>query len=306
MANIILAVAKMPPEPPDSVQSEVPTNPALPLPGDGKPKLHARTKRFLKAQIQDRTFAELAMLGKFLAVGLVTVVPALLTLIVVSRAMVETGIVMTALSVPQSLDALGYSSEISTQRLLDEITQLNRISIAAKPKTALGDTQLIDALSLIETPAGSLDLRSLQSLIRRVLGKKIIQVSGEITTRKESGQEFLRLRLRQTPGREVLIDFETSRGPADLFKKAALNLLEHVDPEVAAGIYFRKFDDPDNAMRLIAIALAGGHPGSEKYALNLQSYVFLSLGQIDDARNASDKARSLDRHPAAPGESSTA
>jgi hypothetical protein len=34
--------------------------------------------------------------------------------------------------------------------------------------------------------------------------------------------------LRQTPGREVLIDVETSQDPQDLFKKAALNLLEHI------------------------------------------------------------------------------
>ncbi|MDB5091832.1 MAG: Tetratricopeptide repeat-containing protein, partial [Mucilaginibacter sp.] len=125
-----------------------------------KRRLHARTKDYLKSQIRDRTVAELVMFAKGLAIVLVTVVPIVLTVIVVSKAMIENGIVMTALRVPQSLEVAGYTSETATQRLLDEISALNRNSNAAKPKTALGDTQLIDALSSIETPAGNIDLKS--------------------------------------------------------------------------------------------------------------------------------------------------
>jgi hypothetical protein len=103
----------------DSDRSAMPAGPAQLLSsGYGKPKFHTRTKRFLKAQIQNPTFGELALLVKFLVIVLVTVVPAILTFIVIAKAMVETNIVMTALRVPQSLDAMGYTSETSTQRLL--------------------------------------------------------------------------------------------------------------------------------------------------------------------------------------------
>ena len=248
-----------------------------------KRRTRIRSMEYLKSQIRNKTVAELAMLIKVLAVALVTIVPIVLTVIVVAKAMAENGIVMTALRVPQSFEVAGYTSDTATQRLLDEISALNRNSNAAKPKTALGDTQLIDALSSIETPAGNLDIKSFQSLIQRVLGKKIIQISGEITTRKEDGKELLRLRLRQTPGREGLIDVETAQGAEDLFRKAALNLLEHIDPEIAAGIYFREYGDEESAMRLTAVALAGGHPDAEKYALNLRSYIYLGRGQIDEA-----------------------
>jgi tetratricopeptide (TPR) repeat protein len=259
-----------------------------------KRRFHTRTKEYLKSQIRNRTAAELAMLAKGLAVALVTIVPTILTVIVISKAMVENGIVMTALRVPQSFEVAGYTSDTATQRLLDEISALNRRSNAAKPKTVLGDTQLIDALSSIDTPAGNLDLRSFQSLIQRVLGKTIIQISGEITTRKEDGKELMRLRLRQTPGRESLIDVETAQGAEDLFKKAALNLLEHIDPEIAAGIYFREYGDEESAMRLTAVALAGGHPDAEKYAMNLRAYIYLGRGQIDQAMAAADSARAMD------------
>jgi tetratricopeptide (TPR) repeat protein len=262
--------------------------------GTVKRRLHARTKDYLKSQIRDRTVAELVMFAKGLAIVLVTVVPIVLTVIVVSKAMIENGIVMTALRVPQSLEVAGYTSETATQRLLDEISALNRNSNAAKPKTALGDTQLIDALSSIETPAGNIDLKSFQSLIQKVLGKKIVQISGEITTRNEDGKELLRLRLRQTPGREGLIDVETAQGAENLFRKAALNLLEHIDPEIAAGIYFREYGDEESAMRLTAVALSGGHPDAEKYALNLRTYIYLSRGQVADALTATEAARAMD------------
>jgi len=198
----------------DSDRSAMPAGPAQLLSsGYGKPKFHARTKRFLKAQIQNRTFGELALLVKFLVIVLVTVVPAILTFIVIAKAMVETNIVMTALRVPQSLDAMGYTSETSTQRLLDEISSLNKASHAAKPKTAFGDNQIAEALSSIETPAGNLDIKSFQSLIQRVLGQKIIQISGEITTRKEGAQEFLRLRLRPTVQAQTASGFPAPRLP---------------------------------------------------------------------------------------------
>jgi tetratricopeptide (TPR) repeat protein len=100
--------------------------------------------------------------------------------------------------------------------------------------------------------------------------------------------------LRQTPGREGLIDVETALGAEDLFRKAALNLLEHIDPEIAAGIYLREYGDEESAMRLTAVALAGGHPDAEKYALNLRTYIYLRRGQIDQAMAASDGARAMD------------
>jgi tetratricopeptide (TPR) repeat protein len=259
-----------------------------------KRRLHTRTGDYLKSQVLDRSVAELVMFAKGLAVVLVTVVPILLTVIVVSKAMIENGIIMTALRVPASLEAAGYTSETATQRLLDEISALNRNSNAAKPKTVLGDTQLIDALASVETPAGNIDLRSFQSLIQKVLGKKIVQISGEITTRTEAGKELMRLRLRQTPGREGLIDVETALGAEDLFKKAALNLLEHIDPEIAAGIYFREYGNEEAAMRLTAVALSGGHPDAEKYALNLRTYIYLSRGQVGEAVKATDGARAMD------------
>jgi hypothetical protein len=149
--------------------------------------------RFLRSHIEKRTFGELIFIGKGVAVTLLTVIPTVLAIVVLTNAIHDNGVVMTYLRVPQSFEATGFSSEAATQQLLDEISALNSKSIAAKPKTKVGDTNILDALSSIETPAGSLDLKSVQPLVQRVLGKSLIQISGEITTRKEDNREFTRL-----------------------------------------------------------------------------------------------------------------
>jgi len=256
----------------------------------------ARRKRLahrVVAHLRTRTYGELFLLAKISVVGVVTAVPLILTAIVVSKSVAENSVVLTALQVPRSFEAAGFNPETATQRLLDEIAVLNRRSRAAKPRTALSDTQILDTLSSIDTPAGTLDLKSFKSLVQRVIGKTIIDVSGDITSRKEGDREIYRLRLRQTPGRQVLIDVESSLGPDDLFKTAALNLLERVDPEIAAGIYYRDMGDAATALRLIAVALAD-HPVDEKYAVNLKSYILAAQGKLDEAMRASDRAREID------------
>jgi hypothetical protein len=140
-------------------------------------RVAAPKKHFLKSQLERRTFGELVMVVKAIAVVFITVVPAVLATVVLSNAIRDTGVVMSYLRVPQSFEVMGYSSEAATQQLLDEISILNKSSTAAKPKTQIGDAHLLEALSSIETPTGNLDLKSVQSLIQRVLGKTLIQIS---------------------------------------------------------------------------------------------------------------------------------
>ena len=126
----------------------------------------------------------------------------------------HTPILMTPISVPESYGKNGYSSEAATQHLLDEIANINSISLGAKPKTDVGDTSFLGDVAATQVQSGLLDARSVQTLIRRFFGKDIIQLSGEITLRKQDDKEVARLRLRRSPGRETLIDVESTGGPA--------------------------------------------------------------------------------------------
>jgi tetratricopeptide (TPR) repeat protein len=72
-----------------------------------------------------------------------------------------------------------------------------------------------------------------------------------------------------------------------------MNLLERLDPEIAAGVYWREYGDAETARRVLTVALASPDPTTQKFAWNLKSYMLTSDGRIDEALAASERALSF-------------
>jgi tetratricopeptide (TPR) repeat protein len=246
----------------------------------------------IHSHVSQRTTSELYGLAKTAIVILATVLPTVIGFVIVLQAMLHTPITITPIGVPDSYEKNGYSREAATQRLLDEIANLNNISLGGKPKTAVGDTNFLGEVAASQIQSGLIDAKSVQTLIRRFFGKDVIQLSGEITLRKEDDKEIARLRVRRSPERETLIDVESTGGPEALFAKAGMNLLERLDPEIAAGVYWREYGDAETARRVLSVALASPDPTTQKFAWNLKSYMLAVDGRIDDALAASERVRS--------------
>ena len=249
--------------------------------------------RRIHSHVSRRTTSELYGVAKTTIVVLTVALPTVIGFVIVMQAMLHTPILITPISVPDSYEKSGYSSEAATQRLLDEIANLNNISLGAKSKTDVGDTNFLSDVASTQIQSGLIDARSIQTLIRRFFGRDIIQLSGEITLRKQGEEEISRLRLRRSPGRETLIDVESTEGPDGLFVKGALNWLERIDPEIAAGIYWREYRDTEAARRLVAVALTSSDPIIKKFAYNMKSYMFAMDGRIDEALATSERVRSF-------------
>jgi tetratricopeptide (TPR) repeat protein len=247
--------------------------------------------RRIHAQVSSRTTSELYGAAKTAIVILTAVLPTVIGFVIVLQAMLHTPILITPISVPDSYQKNGYSSEAATQHLLDEIADINSISLGGKPKTNVGDTSFLGDVAATQIQSGLVD--SVQTLIRRFFGKDIIQISGEITLRKQDDRDVARLRLRRSPGRETLIDVESAGGAETLFAKGAMNLLERLDPEIAAGVYWREYGDAETAKRLLSVALVNPDPTTRKFAWNLKSYMLARDGRIDDALAASERVRSF-------------
>jgi tetratricopeptide (TPR) repeat protein len=256
--------------------------------------------RRIHSHLSRRTASELYGVAKTTIVIMTVALPTVIGFAIVMQAMLHTPVLITPIGVPDSYEKSGYSSEAATQRLLDEIANLNRISIGGKPKTDVGDTNFLGEVASTQIQSGLIDARSMQTLIRRFFGKDVIQLSGEITLRKQGEEEVSRLRLRRSPGRETLIDVESTVGPDGLFVKGAMNLLERIDPEIAAGIYWREYHDEEAAKRLLSVALTSPDPTIKKFAYNLKSLMLAVDGRIDDALAASEHVRSFggDQFPA--------
>ena len=249
--------------------------------------------RRIHSHVSRQTTSELYAVAKTTIVVMTAVVPALIGFVIILQAMLHTPVSISPINVPESYDKAGYSSEAVTQRLLDEIANLNKISLGGKPKTDVGDTNFLGEVAATQIQSGLIDARTVQTVIRRFFGKEVVQLSGEITLRKQGDEEVARLRLRRSPGREMLIDVESREGPDGLFVKGAMNLLERIDPEIAAGIYWREYGDVEAAKRILAVALVSPDPVTRKFAYNLKSFMLAVNGRIDEALAASEQVRSF-------------
>ncbi|MEW6645476.1 MAG: tetratricopeptide repeat protein [Pseudomonadota bacterium] len=249
--------------------------------------------RRIHSHISRRTASELYGVAKTMIVVMTAVLPTVLGFVIVLQAMLHTPVLITPIDVPESYEKNGYSREAATQRLLDEIATLNKMSLGAKPKTEVGDTNFLGEVAATQIQSGLIDVKSIQTLIRRFFGKDIIQLSGEITLKNRGEERVARLRLRRSPGRETLIDVESTEDPDALFVRGAMNLLERIDPEIAAGVYWREYGDAEAAKRLLSVALTSPDPITKKFAYNLRSYMLAGEGRIEEALAASERVRSF-------------
>ncbi len=208
------------------------------------------------------------------------------------KAVTTDPVVLEAVAVPSSLEEQGYSPEIATQRILDELASLNRATVSAKDRTSFGDKRL--DLANLDAGIAGLDLKQAIGILRELFGKTVHRISGEITQRKEGETVIYRVRLRQTPERTRLVEFEAKGDPDHLFCQVALKLLEAVDPHVAAAVYWNRLHDRDNALRLIDVVLNNDTPADDKYSLNLRAQMAAAEGRLDDALADAGRAMALD------------
>lgn len=123
--------------------------------------------RRVHSHVSSRTNSELYGLAKTTIVIMAAVLPTVVGFVIVLQAMLNSPILMDPISVPESYEKNGYSSEAATQRLLDEIANINSISIGGKPKTDVGDTSFLGDVAATQVRSGLIDARSVQTLIRR-------------------------------------------------------------------------------------------------------------------------------------------
>src|ERR1700690_3289265 len=90
--------------------------------------------RHVHSHVSGRTASELYGFAKTTVVIMSVALPTVIGFVIVLQAMLNTPVLITPISVPESYQKSGYSSEAATQRLLDEIANLNNISLGGKPK----------------------------------------------------------------------------------------------------------------------------------------------------------------------------
>jgi tetratricopeptide (TPR) repeat protein len=182
--------------------------------------------------------------------------------------------ILEPIQVPEVLSSAGYTSEVVTKRVLDEITKINFIS--DKHNKKLNIKQPGDELAKLDSIplAGTLDVRALKTFIQDLFGITHEKMTGEITAIKEDGKLYYGVKVRLMPQDKMLVDLNESVPISQLIHMTALSIVQIQDPAVAAT-YLRTHNEDKMALIMVAKVLEDDDPSEHAYALTAQAHIYL-------------------------------
>ena len=212
---------------------------------------------------------------------------ACVTAIGIFLSVTTSSVVFEPLLVPTRFVEQGYSPEITTTRILDEISRINELSTTTKDKKNIGAKQPGDKMANLQSVHG-VDLRMAQSIVQDLLGVKKEKIAGEITFHTEKDRVIYQIRIRSLPKNTLLVDFKTSSNIPDVIKEIALKLIEKMDPGVAAS-YYRWSKDIDSSLRLVDEALRNNDTYDDNYALVGRAQIYIGRKKFEMAQQDLDQ-----------------
>ncbi len=205
------------------------------------------------------------------------------------------------LKVPSPFVELGYTAEITTTRILDEVAKINAQSTSTKETKNFGNKlpgdQLANIHSLPLPGLGGIDIQAIQELIQGLLGVKKEKISGEITFTKKKDAITYHVRIRQMPENKMLVNFSTDSDVSEVVRQIAIKIVEKMDPAVAAS-YYRWTKDIDNSLRMVDEALRNDEDYDDNYALVGRAQIYIQKKKFELAQ--SDIDRILKKNPEFP------
>jgi tetratricopeptide (TPR) repeat protein len=211
----------------------------------------------------------------------------------VINAITSDSVSLDPIKVPAPFEDQGFTSDIATTRLLDEVAIYQRQSASAKDRVSITGKNSVDELEKLQAPVGGIDIKRIQGAIQDALGVKKERITGEITFKKDGDDLIYNVRLRRVPGNHVLLDISAKGDPGAVLKQTALAMIEVFDPHIAASIYWRNGNE-DKALQLIDVVLNNDSEADDKYSLNLRVYIHITSKRYDPAQADFERIMKLD------------
>ena len=198
-----------------------------------------------------------------------------------------TDIQVEPLQVPTSFSEKGFTSEITTIRLLDEISKIHKISTSSRyGRKNISNKLPGDEISKLQSlpVVGGIDFKSIQNLLQDTFGISRSRISGEITIITKDSNPTYQIRIRSLPENVLLVDIEKQGDISEVIKASAIKLVESLDP-LAASSYYRWNKDADNSLRMIDEALRNDDLGDDIYALLQRASGYVQRKKFDLAQD---------------------
>jgi tetratricopeptide (TPR) repeat protein len=217
----------------------------------------------------------------------------------VYRSAATQGVDFEPIQIPAPFREKGYTPEISTVRLVDEIKKINTVANTTKKRDSVSSKQPGEELAKISAsvPSG-IDIHAIQIAIRELLGVHRATISGDITFAGESADKNSYLvRLRQNPGEALLVDEIVTGAPEDVLAKIALSLVERLDPVVAAS-YYRNSKLYLDSLRMVDVAMTSKSVEVKSHGLDQRIYIYIDQKKFDLAKRDLDTVFAIDKNSA--------
>lgn len=227
---------------------------------------------------------DLVKSGSMSLLSIFLVVVVLLTLY---KSFKTTDIQVEPLQVPIPFSEKGFTSEITTIRLLDEIAKIHKISTSSLPgRKNISNKLPGDEISKLQSlpVVGAIDFKSIQNLLQDTFGISRSRISGEITVISKDSNPVYQVRIRSLPENILLVDFEKQGDISEVINASAIKLVESIDP-LAAASYYRWNKDADNFLRMIDEALRNDDAGDDIYALLQRASSYTQRKKFDLAQD---------------------
>ncbi len=201
------------------------------------------------------------------------------------------------IKIPDSFVQKGYSPEIATVRVLDEVAKIREVSTVNLRSKSIKTKLPGEELSKLQSQplVGGIDINLIKSLVQTSLGIRQERISSEITISEANGKVSYSVRMRSNFDHKLLVDFSSDKDIPGLLREIAIKLVERVDP-VAASSYYRWNKDYRNSLRLIDEALRDDRTDDDLYALNNRASMYIQLKKYDLAQGDLDRVFAADQN----------
>ena len=199
------------------------------------------------------------------------------------------------IQIPQSFIDKGYTPQIFTSRLIDELRLINKASTTTKSRNPISGKSPGEELSKIDKlpVPGSIDIKGLMSAFRDGLGIEKKSIGGEITLVGDEKNVSYLVRLRESPGENLLVN-EVFQGSVEtVIQRIALSIVEKLDPVVAAS-YYRNHKNPKDTLRMVEAALTNANKADDTFALSQRAQLYLSQKKWSLAKMDLDELLTID------------
>ena len=199
------------------------------------------------------------------------------------------------IQIPQSLIEKGYTPQIFTTRLIDELRIINKTATTTKSRSAISGKAPGEELSKIDnlpTPGG-VDIKGLVSAFRDALGIEKKSIGGEITVIGDDKDGRYLVRLRESPSENLLVSGVFQGSIESVIEQIALSLVEKIDPVVAAS-YYRNHKNPKDTLRMVESALTNASKADDTFALSQRAQLYVGQKKWSLAKMDLDDLLALD------------